>query len=205
MVVPFSRRSTGTQRLRIGMDMDGVLSNFTKAFSILLGMDPEIDEDESPVWDWPQFYGFGDDEIYQAWKRVQASPIFWYGLDTLDREAMKEIDRTQFAVDYHFITARTGATAQEQTEKWLRQRGIEHPNVFVTDRKWEISVDVMVDDRPINLMNMAQHHKNMRLFLVHRNHNANVAFPETCKVERTRSALTALRRLGSEGWERKKP
>lgn len=159
--------------LRLGIDLDGVLANFTDAFAdVLAKTSGRMLVTEYPydplVWDWPQHVGFTDAEVTAAWKRVHQSPDFWQSLLPKDG-AVAFLDQLWRWVAYrnwghgeshevYFITNRDGLRAKDQTEQWLIRHGFggKHPTVLIARGEKgplvpALGLTHVVDDRPENL------------------------------------------------------
>src|SRR5688572_14955668 len=101
--------------MKIGVDVDGCLANFVKAYEDLFvkvaGVDlfparwPEVDP---PCWDWPQHYGYSNDHAAAVWKLIKADPTFWYNLQPYDWTAAV-LKQVQFCGhEVYFVTDRPG-------------------------------------------------------------------------------------------------
>lgn len=147
------------KRRKLGIDMDGVLADFTGAYARiakqLFGI--EIDPSKQVAWDF-ECQGIDsamDDEI---WNVINNTFDFWYAFI----EPMPGANSLFMAYQYHdlfFITSRTptrGVTPALQTADWLcRYHGINRPTVIVVDpasKKVQIAkaldIDAFVEDKP---------------------------------------------------------
>jgi hypothetical protein len=100
----------------------------------------------------------------QLWAHVGQIDNFWKNLAEIEPGAvgrlatLVEVERWQVL----FITQRpegAGATAQMQTQQWLRAHGFEFPSVFVMSGSRgkladALSLDAVIDDRPDNCLDV---------------------------------------------------
>lgn len=156
---------------RLGFDVDGVLADFNTSFILrvidVTGRDlfPPRPFD-IPTWDYPQFYGYTEQEMDTVWKSITADIYFWENLteypDT--SQALQAISRQSHSGDdIYFITSRPGLRAKRQTEKWLRGHGLsDRPTVLISSHKGlcaaALKLDAYIDDRWENTLDVAQTH-----------------------------------------------
>lgn len=150
----------------LGVDVDGVLANFNESFIRLTiditGRDlfPARPFD-IPCWNYPQYYGYTEQETAGVWEKIENSPIFWETLapyeDTIN--AVRYL-REQFALgnDIYFVTSRPGKSAKIQTEKWLRSWFLP-PTVLISSNKGlcsrALAFDAYIDDRWENALDVS--------------------------------------------------
>ena len=144
--------------MRVGFDVDGVLANFTRAFTKLasnIGEDTgEVQQEDQREWNFP-FH------VDRVWREVARTQNWWMTLDPLvdnfEIDYINELIRTEEAV--YFITNRhesdIGLPVVEQTRLWLRGIGIDTGNVLAVERKGPVcaalDLDWFVDDKIENL------------------------------------------------------
>lgn len=166
------------KNLRLIFDLDGVVADFNssaaRTFAEVTGR-KLIDADPwlPPVWNWFPAVGYRAEEIAAFWREVERRPDFWLTLRTLPDAAptIKALKCLQ-GVDIFFLTNRPGASAHRQSVHWLIEHGIPHPQVITVyhdDEKGEISAalkaDVIVDDKPGNLLAVYKYSPKTRLVL----------------------------------------
>jgi uncharacterized HAD superfamily protein len=108
---------------RIGLDLDGVLCNFTKAF---IAKANEL-YPNSVSWDWvPQSWnheesGLSAEQISRLWYEIKRDHDFWMCIEPLPGAAELDhhIHQVMKKADIYFITAREGVNVRAQTDKWL--------------------------------------------------------------------------------------
>ena len=160
---------------RLGVDCDGVLSNFFKAYEELFikiaGKDlfPAKWPDVYPVcWEWPQHYRYTNEHASAVWQHIKTSKTFWKDLDPLPGavEAMKQLQRLAVAGHHvFFISDRTGVNPKRQTEKFLYGKGfVEYPTVILASNKAAVvhalDLDFMIDDKPETITSLCELARN---------------------------------------------
>ena len=155
-----------TPRLKLGIDMDGVLADFNTEFFFLLDAScPTLCSSALPAdrympdfWDWPLLYSERDRA--RAWEQVRQSFHFWENLAPLpDAEAF--LSALPYEADIYFITQRSrGRNIKKQTERWLMRYGLPGritPTVLLVESpgaKGAIAAALQlthfIDDRPEN-------------------------------------------------------
>lgn len=111
-------------RLKIMIDMDGVLANFLWGYNqIEKAQGKELTPHEAE-WD-----AFWDDEV---WAVIKSSPNYWLELPCLlNPIELQGLRQLECKHDVYFCTARLGVNPKQQTELWLAKRGVYCPTVIV--------------------------------------------------------------------------
>lgn len=150
---------------RCGIDVDGVLALFDKAFTQVLIKTSGKDLFPAhpyapPCWNWCEPLGYSKEEESAAWDAVKASKDFWRNLDTYP-ETESVIDRLwtmqKQGHDVYFITNRMGINPKRQTEDWLNDLTPTlwpSPTVLVSAHKGlsaaALELTHYIDDKPSN-------------------------------------------------------
>ena len=154
---------------KVGIDIDGCLADWNSAFAKILNeVCPHVHIPvENPyfpkVWAWPDYYGVTANQLYEAWKRVKSSSMFWNALDPLPG-AVDAISRlNQLAAsgdDIYFLTNRVGYKCKIQTERWLEVMGMEYPTVLIIADKLSViralEIQIFIDDRLATINDVAR-------------------------------------------------
>lgn len=189
--------------MRLGIDIDGVLANFTQGYADVIrkvsGRDlltPEMIA-SPPSWNWDRDAGYTKEEESAAWKFVGESPDFWYNLPELPglQDIMEADPFTNH--DVYFITARPGVHVKRQTEDWLDSMGILFPTVLVSDNKGPLAVglklDVLIDDRDKNIIEVSQASPTTQCYILDYPYNRHVM--ETYNIHRVYSVKQAMQEV----------
>jgi len=114
----------------------------------------------------------------RLWRHIETVENFWEGLAEIEPGVVKKL--ASLAVERRweiiFLTKRpesAGATAQVQTQRWLQSKGFALPSVFVVQGSRgriasALSLDVVIDDRPENCLDVVMDSKRARAILVRR-------------------------------------
>ncbi len=151
----------------IGVDIDGVLADFNAAFINLVIQETGRDlfpprPFDIPLWNYPEHYGYDQEEIAKVWGVIEHSPIFWQTLpyypDTYD-SAKYLRQQMELGHDVYFVTSRPGLTAKVQTERWLRRLALS-PTVLISSLKGlcakALRFDAYIDDKWENAVDAAR-------------------------------------------------
>jgi uncharacterized HAD superfamily protein len=158
--------------MRLGIDVDGVLSDFNARFPDyvvkVLGEDrfPKTRPVPITTWDYPQLqYGYKDEQLKTVWGAIKKDTSFWATLPAYKdtKENLKAL--TQLSWDGHdvyFVTSRVGYNAKQQTEDWLLANGFSDvPTVLISSEKGlcarALRLDLYIDDRNENCTDVRDH------------------------------------------------
>jgi len=114
-------------------------------------------------------------QLRQVWERVAATENFWATLAEIEAGSVARIAamRNEHRLEVIFLTQRPdtqGEIAQLQTQRWLEAHGFELPSVFVLRGSRGLAaaalqIDVVVDDRPENCLEVATESRARPLLL----------------------------------------
>ena len=114
----------------------------------------------------------------RLWRHIETVENFWEGLAEIEPGVVKKLASlaAERRWEIIFLTKRpesAGATAQVQTQRWLQSKGFTLPSVFVVQGSRgriasALHLDVVIDDRPENCLDVVMDSKRARAFLVWR-------------------------------------
>lgn len=175
--------------LRIGFDIDGVLSNFDTAYEALFvevtgrnDFAPYAIQEGPLSWNWPtDFYGYTVEDTKEVWRRIKASNSFWF-----ERPPMPEFDafRKWFKDpvnrqhEIYFITARPGVNTKLQTENWFALHLDIVPTVLISDQKGMVckalDINYYVDDKAENILDVGLKSPGTAAYLIDKAYNRHM-------------------------------
>lgn len=140
--------------MKLGIDLDGVVYNYTKDFEEYARSFPEW-EHSLPLtfssWDFYTEWGLTTEEFLQIQADgVMAGKIFRRGEAYPDAiPTLRKLKEDGHEI--HIITHRHGTRAQISTLEWLQENGVSYDKLTFAEDKTTSHVDIMVDDRPKNV------------------------------------------------------
>ncbi len=148
--------------MRIGLDVDGCLADFNKAYIQLVkevsGKDLFGPNYVPTTWAYPEEVGYSAETVQAAWDTIMTNKSFWFTLEPLDGmfEFLEWIGRDDHDIvhDLYFVTSRPGAMAKLQTEAWFAQWDIPSTVLISSDKGLccaALKLDVMIDDKLENI------------------------------------------------------
>lgn len=153
---------------RLSVDIDGVLDDFTEAFTlkaVTMGLIPKAwTTAEQPSWDFDK--NLFDDEL--VWAAIKDSYNWWLTLrPLLSEEETELLNRVIRDHDVYFITTRPrtrGLSAEAQSRYWLESIGLQmgRPSVIATKGGTKgalaagLNLTVAIDDNVGNLEDYAK-------------------------------------------------
>jgi uncharacterized HAD superfamily protein len=170
------------KRLRIGIDLDGVVCSFTTAACDFFR--EKFGKDVHPIaqtsWDFSSL-GITQKEEDIFWAHVHSTPNWW---TTLPREdgtyRLGEVCKNH---DVFFITNRrqesVGLPIQDQSAYWLRdEHHISFPCVIAVKKKGPVvaalDLDYFIDDKDRNLEEIAASSQTCVLHVKHQPYNLHI-------------------------------
>jgi hypothetical protein len=165
--------------LRVAFDMDGTLADMhavltgeaARLFGPRARPAPVSTEaaDEVPTVVARDDLHLDRAQLRALWEHVECKENFWTMLPETEPGIVARVAAAAGARNWEvlFITARPrtrGEPVQLQTQRWLRAHGFEHPAVCVIERSRGkladvLMLDVVVDDRPENCIDVAMDSK----------------------------------------------
>jgi hypothetical protein len=149
--------------VNIGIDLDGVLANFSLQYSkmaaVLYGYDimPIIKSNqEIKNWNWSEWYPITREQETVLWYEIKNTENFWTRLPVIDNENTKNLVNlinsytvsSKSRLNVYFITSRietAGMSAKNQSEAWLSNIGIKSPIVLVSENKGDLAKILKLD------------------------------------------------------------
>lgn len=171
--------------LRLGFDLDGVLADLNSALVrealrlfpnleikpgadqtvVPAAVEPEAAEGGDPSETSPASLSLTRRQERQLWDAVKRIDNFWETLDETEPGIIRRLAETARARRWEvmFLTSRprtSGDIVQVQSQRWLRRLGFEYPALFVVSTSRGkiaagLELDVVVDDRPENCLDIA--------------------------------------------------
>ncbi len=201
--------------LRIGLDIDGVLSDFTTPYLAKLiefnGSIPDRVKEWNPLvdpnkWSWERDYGFKQKDIEKFWswcKTDEGQREFWGKmpplLDFLERGYVQQLCADN---DVYFITTRPFMT-KKVVEKWIdywysASFNGRPPTVLLSEkRKGDLAAGLhlhaMFDDKPFNVQTVLRSCGTSCIpFLISQPWNKDFDDPYIVRVDSIKEGMTLL-------------
>jgi 5'(3')-deoxyribonucleotidase len=176
-------------KLKIGIDMDGVVMDFVSAFkqeaeTVLHKKFPAVNTD----WDFKD-WGITKEDSSKVWRRIRDTEDWFYLYLAALPGASACLPYLDQLHDLYFVTTRIetlGLSAKRQTQLSLYELGVEYPTVIVTKDKGAISrdllLDMFIDDKPENLTNIHEASPKTKAFLREQAYNEDFDEPWVTRV-----------------------
>jgi 5'(3')-deoxyribonucleotidase len=150
------------QRLRLGIDLDGVVANFTKGwmdfYNAQHGTDLQVAD--SRAWnDLVDLTHFKDIGEFWEWSSdLDGKSVFWH-LEAFPG-ALEALD--ELASEGHHIAILTTKPpfAVHDTLEWLARHQLPTTEIHILEDKWRVDCDVYLDDGPHVLPRLATERAN---------------------------------------------
>jgi len=190
----------------IGFDIDGVFSNFTKAFTQIANKKygTHILEtcDEALSWNFEDYYPITKQNIKEIINDLQKEEHkrFWEDLELLPNIDKNILD----SLSHHnisFITSRNPeneyTNIKTQTSRWLKRvLGVKNPDVTVAHEKGPVAAEKglhwFVDDKWENCRDVKAYHPECKVYLVHKPHNQHVDIAGVIRINSVHDVVEAI-------------
>jgi 5'(3')-deoxyribonucleotidase len=145
--------------VRLGIDLDGVVADFTKGWIDFYNRDfgTQLTPDQVVTWNgMTEITHFEKMSEFWRWSSdLDGRSLFWH-LEPFPG-AIEALHRLH--EDGHEIVILTmkPSFAREDTHEWIVSQGIPTTEVHIRDDKWRIDCDVYLDDAPRVLRDLATH------------------------------------------------
>jgi 5'(3')-deoxyribonucleotidase len=172
------------RRLKVGIDMDGVVNDFVSAFreeaEILFDIKlPEF----STSWDFEN-WNLSKAQYNKLWNHVKNSEDWFYLKPNPFACVHEVLPWFESKHEPYFITTRMqtkGLPILKQTAMYLGDLGLQFPQVIVTKDKGLVAaalkLDAFVDDKIENLEDIALYAPECKVFLMTRTYNEDFVIP----------------------------
>lgn len=136
--------------MRLGIDLDGVVANFTRGWMSFYNRDfgTELSVEESRQWeDVVHLTHFADiDEFWEWTSDLDGRSLFWH-LDTFPG-AIEALHTLAGAGHQIVVLTAKPDFAVIDTHEWIKSNDIPATEVHILEDKWAVECDVYLDDGP---------------------------------------------------------
>lgn len=164
--------------MRIGVDLDGCAYDFTEALRTWLFKNNVFTMEEMPDpvgWNFfeDQWNMTLDDFIHHCGQGVDAEHIFLHG-EPIEESAIYINELKGDGHTIHIATARSyGQKSAANTEAWLKLWDIPYDSLTLGNDKTLLNVDIMIDDRDKNYLQLVE--AGIKTYLLDRPWNQDLA------------------------------
>lgn len=169
-------------KLRLGIDIDGVVADFNFTFRKLVHDNtqvrlPEISLTYPDSWDYHRVAGVTSEEDNLLWEHIKNSASFWLNITAYPTAPvfLEWLAWLPSEIDVYFITSRPGKTAKMQTEMWLERNGWGydcHPTVLISRDKGKcasaLNLTHYIDDKNENCVDVLTESPKTKVFMLAR-------------------------------------
>lgn len=162
--------------LRVGVDIDGVLADFRRAFRVTAQqVSGRAMQETSDL----EVETMTASRVRRVWDAIARTPQWWLTLEPYEPEEIERLYRTgrEKRWEIYFITTRppsAGETQQFQSQWWLERHGFHLPAVVtVPGSRGELAnalrLDVHIDDRWLNCVEVMAASRAKAIYLLRDN------------------------------------
>ena len=210
-----------TKLISIGVDVDGVLADFTESYNKILSRlhgEDLLKGEDPPCWYWPTAIGYTAEHDAQAWKEIKESPDFWARLRPTLEAAPTLIGLSHSYANGHnvyFLTDRMGIAPHMQTAAWLMAHGYAGPpqvllTCAVKDKEGKsvgvkghaakaLALTHFIDDKPENCIDVKLMNPLCRVAMLSKRYNRlQHELVQAAGVEVTTTINEFFRSIGRE-------
>ena len=156
-----NHNTNNTPKIRLGLDLDGVIYNHADEFRELVAKERGCDIEELPVpktWSFYRDWGMTDEEFYfQLGKAAIRGQVFQKG--KIYPEALESVTTLKdMGFEIVIITARQLSNnpehmriIRENTETWLLNNNVPYDELVIDNDKTRHSLNILVDDSITNI------------------------------------------------------
>ncbi|HEY4606894.1 MAG TPA: hypothetical protein VIH55_04525 [Acidimicrobiia bacterium] len=145
--------------MRLGIDLDGVVANFTKGWIDFYNRDfgTDLTVAQADTWDGiPSLTHFEDMDGFWKWtSNLDGRSLFWH-LETFPGavEALQRLDQEGHQI---VILTTKPSFAVDDTHEWIASKGIPASEIHILEDKWLVDCEVYLDDGPLVLAGLVAH------------------------------------------------
>lgn len=158
-------------RLRLGIDVDGVLAHFDPAYQRELNRigGTNIPPYIPTMWHHENPNGFSRETVEEFWNTAAQDPDFWASLLPIAGRNFDTLRKLSTQHDLFYVSKRP-LHLQDATRTWLEWQLDGEACALHSNHKGHIAygleLDAFWDDKPENLMDIGKHSPRTRRFLV---------------------------------------
>ena len=145
--------------MRLGIDLDGVVADFTKGWIHFYNRDfgTDLKVEQAVTWDGlTSITHFEDMSAFWDWTSdIDGRSLFWH-LETFPGavQALQDLDAEGHEIV--ILTMKPGFAVQD-THEWIATQEIPATEIHILEDKWRVECDVYLDDGPQVLVDLVAH------------------------------------------------
>ncbi len=145
--------------MRLGIDLDGVVANFTKGWIDFYNRDfgTYLKVEDATAWDGlTSITHFEDMAAFWRWtSNLDGRSLFWH-LETFPGavKALQDLDAEGHEI---VIVTMKPRFAVDDTHQWIAAHQIPASEIHILEDKWRVDCDVYLDDGPHILPGLLRH------------------------------------------------